>query len=109
MPIRIAVAMIVAFWAVLFWLTWGTWGSVTIDCFRDPYIAEEINRGKTLYLDLWYPYSPGAPYWNALLFRLFGNHLNVIYWAGSVSALLASLAPSRRAGRSAPMDVLREL
>ena len=36
-------------------------------------------------------YGPGAPYFNSSLFRLFGLHLSVLYWAGSLSALACAL------------------
>lgn len=91
MRIRTAVVVTVAVWAFLFFATWGTWGSVTIDCFRDPYVAEELVKGKTLYLDLWYPYGPGAPYFIALLFRLFGASLAVLYWVGALAGLASAL------------------
>jgi hypothetical protein len=74
-------------WAFLFHKTWATWGSVTIDSGREMYVPAALAQGKTLYRDLSYPYPPLAPYFNAVLFRLFGIHLEVLYWAGSLSAL----------------------
>src|SRR5260370_21641502 len=32
-------------------------------------------------------YGPAGTYFTSYLFRLFGVHLNVLYWAGSLSAL----------------------
>jgi hypothetical protein len=32
-------------------------------------------------------YGPVAPYVNSMLFRIFGVHLNVLYWSGSLAAL----------------------
>src|ERR1019366_2980507 len=40
-----------------------------------------------LYRDVWFLYGPAAPYFNSVLFRVFGLHLDVLYWAGSLSAL----------------------
>jgi hypothetical protein len=46
-----------------------------------------LSEGKILYRDVWFSYGPLAPYFNSYLFHLFGIHLNVLYWAGSLSAL----------------------
>ena len=51
------------------------------------YVPTVLSEGKMLYRDIWFPYGPVAPYLNSLLFRLFGVHLNVLYLAGSLSAL----------------------
>jgi hypothetical protein len=51
------------------------------------YVASVLSEGKTLYRDVWFNFGPVAPYFNSFLFRLFGVNLNVLYWAGSLSAL----------------------
>jgi hypothetical protein len=51
------------------------------------YVPSALASGKTLYVDVWYPYTPAAPYLNAVLFRLFGVKLSVLYWAGALAAL----------------------
>src|SRR5712691_9229372 len=84
---RLGLTALFGLWAVLFAVTWGHWGDLTIDCGREMYVPAELAHGKTLYADLWYPYTPGAPYLNSLLFRLFGVHLAVLYWAGALAAL----------------------
>src|SRR5262249_46487571 len=88
---QLAAPALIGLWAVLFAATWGHWGDLTIDCGREMYVPAQLAQGRTLYLDLWYPYTPGAPYLNSLLFRLFGIHLAVLYWAGSLSALGSAL------------------
>jgi hypothetical protein len=55
------------------------------------YVPLVLSEGKTLYRDIWYLYGLGAPYFNSILYRLFGAHLNVLYWAGSLSALGSAL------------------
>jgi hypothetical protein len=82
-----ALIALIVIWAVLMSLTWAAWGDLTIDCGREMYVPTVLSEGKMLYRDVWYPYPPAAPYLNSLLFRLFGIHLNVLYWAGSLSAL----------------------
>jgi hypothetical protein len=51
------------------------------------YVPKVLSEGKMLYRDVWSPYGPLAPYFNSFLFRVFGTQLNVLYWAGSLSAL----------------------
>jgi hypothetical protein len=75
----------------LAWYTWGHWGSVQVDCGRELYVPATILRGKLLYRDLWYPYGPLAPYLVALLFRLFGVSLTVLYLFGVGLALATAL------------------
>ncbi len=75
----------------LLWDTWAHWGDVQIDCGREVYVPAEIVRGKLLYRDLWYPYGPLTPYLQALLFRIFGVHLNTLYIFGFLLTLAGSL------------------
>ncbi|HXA57060.1 MAG TPA: hypothetical protein VNU84_06450 [Candidatus Acidoferrum sp.] len=77
---------LVALWAVLFRWTWATWGSVTIDSGREMYVPAVLSQGQVLYRDISYAYTPLAPYFNALLFRMFGIHLEILYWAGALAA-----------------------
>lgn len=62
--------------------TWARWGSIQIDCGREMYVPAAIVNGRMLYRDLWYPYGPLAPYWNATLFQIFGARLSVLYGSG---------------------------
>jgi hypothetical protein len=80
-------AALVVIWAAWMHGTWETWGWLTADCGREMYVPTVLSEGKTLYRDIWYLYGPLAPYWNSVLFRIFGVHLSVLYWAGSLSAL----------------------
>jgi hypothetical protein len=78
---------LVTLWAVWMLATWAHWGNLTIDTGREIYIPAVLAQGKMLYRDIWFMYGPAAPYLNAHLFRVLGVHLNVLYWAGSLSAL----------------------
>ena len=87
-PITIfALFTLVALWAVKLYTTWGAWGNLTIDSGHELYVPAMLAQGKQLYRDLWFPFGPGAPYFTSYLFRMFGERLNVLYWAGSISAL----------------------
>ncbi len=83
----VALLMLVVLWAVKVYSTWAAWGNLTIDSGHEMYIPALLAQGKVLYRDVWFPYGPAAPYFNSYLFRLFGVKLNVLYWAGSLSAL----------------------
>jgi hypothetical protein len=91
LKIYLALLSLVCVWGVLFALTWAHWGDLTVDCGREMYVPAALAHGRTLYSDVWYPYTPGGPYTNGLLFRLFGIHLGVLYWAGALAALLSSI------------------
>jgi hypothetical protein len=77
----------------LAWYTWGHWGDFQVDCGREIYAPTALLSGKLLYRDLWYCYGPLAPYLQALLFRIYGVHLVVLFGLGMAltmgTALLA--------------------
>ena len=89
---------ILALFAGLTSITWAQWGDLrSFDSGREMYVPWAISQGQMLYRDLWFPYGPLAPYWHALLFRLFGPHLNVLYFSGlsiilGIAFLLFSLS-----------------
>jgi hypothetical protein len=82
-----ALTLLVLLWAWQLFATWGGWGNVTIDSGHEMYIPALLAQGKMLYRDVWFMYGPASAYFNSYLFRLFGIHLSVLYWAGSLSAL----------------------
>jgi hypothetical protein len=82
------VIALTAVWCALFAAKWGRWGDVTVDSGREMYVPWQLLKGATLYRDVWYPYTPGAPYLNRALFQLFGVRLEALYWAGALSALI---------------------
>ena len=74
-------------WLYLSIATWATWPNIDVDCGRDVYIPARIagllpGGPITLYRDVQYQFGPLLPYGYALLFRLFGLHLDVIYLTG---------------------------
>jgi hypothetical protein len=86
-----ALASLVLLWAWQLYATWGAWGDLTIDSGHEMYVPAVLAQGKTLYRDVWFMYGPASPYFNSYLFRVFGIQLNVLYWAGSLSALGAAI------------------
>lgn len=87
----IALGFLFLFMIVICSLTWQKWGSLTIDCGREMYVPTAINNGMRLYFDIWYPYGPLIPYWNAFLFRVFGTHLSVLYTSGITIVVIIAL------------------
>jgi preprotein translocase subunit SecG len=83
----VALFALIAIWAVLLRVTWAAWGDLTIDSGHEMYVPAMLAAGKMLYRDIWFMYPPAAPYFNSYLFQIFGIHLNVLYWAGSLAAL----------------------
>ncbi len=93
--------LVAGLWAVAIFLsalTWAQWGNVTIDIGREMYVPAELNRGRTLYRDVIYQYGPLIPYWNALLYRMFGTQLNVLYSTG-IAVVLAIVTLLFQIGR----------
>jgi hypothetical protein len=86
-----ALLSLVGIWGALFALTWAHWGDLTVDSGREMYVAAELAQGKTLYSDIWYPYTPASPYVNSVLFRILGFNLGVLYWAGAAAALASAV------------------
>jgi len=78
---------LIVIWAAWLYGTWAHWGNLTADCGREMYVPTVLSEGKTLYRDVWFNFGPAAPYFNSVLFRIFGIHLNVLYWAGSLATL----------------------
>ncbi len=85
-----ALTVLILIWAVKFYSTWAAWGSLSSDSGHEMYIPSQLAQGKQLYRDIWFMYGPASAYFNGFLFRIFGIHLSVLYWAGSLSALVSA-------------------
>jgi hypothetical protein len=83
--------VLIVIWAAWLHGTWGAWGNLGVDSGREMYVASALAQGKVLYQDVWFNFGPASPYFNSWLFRIFGIHLNVLYWAGSLSALISAV------------------
>jgi hypothetical protein len=71
----------------LFKISWLKHGSLYVETFRDPWMVEEILRGKVVYRDLFYEYGFLPPYVLAGLCAAFGYHLNVFIFCGAALGL----------------------
>jgi hypothetical protein len=78
-------------------VSWRKWGDVSVDTGRELDLPRRLAEGQLLYRDARFYYGPLAPYVNAVLYRIFGVHLDVLVWAGVVSAALMTLGLYRLA------------
>lgn len=73
---------------ILTWAFYERSGNVIVDCGRQPYISELILNGKLLFKDIFVFYGPLSYQVNAFLYKIFGVHLNTLYFAGIANSLL---------------------
>ena len=71
--------------------SWGRLVEIQIDFGREIYFAWQLAEGKRLYADLIYYYGPLSPYFNALLFDLFGVSLRTLMVGNLVIACLITV------------------
>lgn len=65
-----------------FILGYGRFGDIIFDSFREAYIPAQIIKGQVLYKNIFNIYAPFSYLFNALLFKIFGVRLSVLYFAG---------------------------
>lgn len=68
-----------------FIIGYGHFGDIMVDSFREAYIPSEVIKGQVLYKNIFTIYAPFSYLFNALLFKIFGVHLSVLYLAGLFS------------------------
>ena len=71
--------------------SWGRLVEIQVDFGREIYVAWQLAEGKRLYADLVYYYGPLSPYFNALLFDLFGVSLRTLMVGNLVIAGLITV------------------
>lgn len=59
-------------------LSWRRWADLIVDYGREVYVPWQLSQGSLLYRDVSSFYGPLSSYWNALLFRVFGESLSSI-------------------------------
>jgi len=80
---------LISIWVILILAiipTYAHHGHLILDCGREVYYPTQILLGKVLYKDLFNIYGPFSYMFNALLFKIFGVNLNVLYGFGCVCA-----------------------
>lgn len=88
---RAALIALALLFAVMLVATWQRWTHPIIDHGREMNVPLRLLSGERLYIDILYYYGPFAPYFNALLYYLFGVHLNTLHMSGAVCAVLILL------------------
>ena len=83
-----ALLALAVLFGVMLLATWQRWTHPIIDHGREFNVPLRILAGDRLYIDILYYYGPFAPYFNALLFSVFGIHLNTLHASGMVCAIL---------------------
>src|SRR5215510_2804573 len=68
--------------------SWERWSQPIIDHGREMNLPTRILTGDQLYSDVQHLYGPFTPYFNALLYRVFGTNLTTLHLSGAVCALL---------------------
>lgn len=54
------------------YISWQKWADITIDFGVELYMPWQLAKGKILCRDIWLLYGPFSPYFNSLIFRVFG-------------------------------------
>jgi 4-amino-4-deoxy-L-arabinose transferase-like glycosyltransferase len=71
--------------------SWQRWTQPLLDHGREMNLPARLLAGEQLYTDVQFLYGPFAPYFNALLYRVFGVRLAVLHLSGAVCAVLILL------------------
>ena len=69
-------------------VSWERWGNPLVDCGREMNQPLRLARGEMLYSDVRHIYGPLSPYVNALLYKIFGPSLAVLFADGILTAML---------------------
>jgi 4-amino-4-deoxy-L-arabinose transferase-like glycosyltransferase len=81
-------AALALLFACLLLASWQRWTQPLLDHGREMHLPARILAGEQLYTDVQFLYGPFAPYFNALLYGLFGVNLAVLHASGAVCAVL---------------------
>ncbi|CAN5324148.1 hypothetical protein BH20ACI2_BH20ACI2_28260 [soil metagenome] len=73
---------------VMLTVSWRRWTSMIVDIGRETDLPLRLMNGELLYRDIHYLYPPFSPYFNALLFKVFGVHLDTLAFSGIVFTAL---------------------
>jgi 4-amino-4-deoxy-L-arabinose transferase-like glycosyltransferase len=71
--------------------SWQRWTQPLLDHGRELNLPARLLAGEQLYTDVQFLYGPFAPYFNALLYRLFGVRMSVLHTSGALCAVLILL------------------
>ena len=72
-------------------LSWHRWNSLIVDLGRETDMPFRLMNGEWLYRDIHYLYTPFSPYFNALLYGIFGPHLDTLAFSGIFFSILLAV------------------
>jgi 4-amino-4-deoxy-L-arabinose transferase-like glycosyltransferase len=79
---------VVAAFIAMLAVSWRRWTSMIVDIGRETDLPLRLMNGELLYRDVHYLYPPFSPYLNALLYKVFGGHLDTLAFSGIVFTAL---------------------
>ncbi|MGD9580905.1 MAG: hypothetical protein AB7V50_06000 [Vampirovibrionia bacterium] len=82
------IIIITALFGIFSVISYAKWGRALIDSFRNAYVADLISSGNKLYSEIYFFYGPLIAHFNALLFKIFGVNLEILYLTGIIVSLL---------------------
>ncbi len=86
-----AVLILIILFGVMSAASWERWANPIIDGGREMNTPLRLLQGEQIYSEVYYLYGPVAPFFNALLYKIFGIHLHTLYAAGLAGGLLLVL------------------
>jgi hypothetical protein len=91
MKSRHAVLALIVLFGIMSAGSWQRWANPIIDGGREMNTPLRLLQGEQIYSEVYYLYGPVAPFFNALLYKLFGVHLGTLYAAGLAGGLFLVL------------------
>jgi hypothetical protein len=82
-PLLHFIALAAIFVLMAAW-SWMGWNDPLVDFGRELYVPWQLSSGKVLYRDIAYFNGPLSPYFNALMFKVFGASLRTIAFTNIV-------------------------
>ncbi|MFT3744118.1 MAG: glycosyltransferase family 39 protein [Pyrinomonadaceae bacterium] len=76
---------------VMLALSWHRWNSLIVDNGRETDMPLRLLNGEWLYRDIHFLYTPFSPYFNALLYWIFGPHLDTLAFSGIFFSILLAV------------------
>ena len=87
----LVICIVLGAFGYLLSVSWLKWGDIFLDTGRELWIPLQLMEGRVLYKDLFYEYGFFAPYFIALLYKLFGVTYLTAAGCGMGITLIVSL------------------
>lgn len=79
---------LIAIFGLLCWVFTGHQGHPLIDTGREVYFPERVLNGEILFRDIFVLFGPLSYQINANLYKIFGTHINTLYFAGIANSFV---------------------